>query len=209
VKLEELVVLREEAMKLDGMEPHRIGEMWRTPRERNTQYPYTRMLASAWLFLHYESLHDGHWPEVMPEEIPSHGGAFHHGPQEIPAIYAAEISARAKECGRDGELLWKCYGDNEETVAPEQFERINQALLYCSGWIRQPVMYSEWRGYMYRADGTPRPTILRAEDALLLHFTHPEWSNMKIAVVVGVSKEMVRQYLAKQSRRKLPELLPI
>jgi len=32
---------------------------------------------------------------------------------------------------------------------------------------------------------------------------------MKIAVVVGVSKEMVRQYLAKQSRRKLPELLPI
>ena len=147
MKREELVVLREEAMNLDGMEPHRVGEMWRDRDKRE------KMLASTWLILHYESLHDGHWPEVMPEEIPSHGGAYHHGPQEIPAIFAAEISSRIKECGRDGQLLWDYYGDRDEpwNPAPEQFRRINRALEYCSGWRRKRRMYKDWYQRHYKA----------------------------------------------------------
>ena len=151
---EPLVVYREECLCFSGMEPHTIGEMWRD-RTRvkcgERKYPVTSMQAAAWLILHYGSLRDGHWPEVLPEEIPTHGGAYHHGPQEIPCIYAAEISVRIKETGRDGDLLWAYYGDSDEPVipAPEQNRLINRALEYCSGWKRKRRVYQDWYGRHY------------------------------------------------------------
>lgn len=146
MRIEPLEVYREEVLVLEGMEPRVLGVMWRARMSE-------RMLASAWLILHYNSLRDGHWPEVLPEEIPTHGGAYHHGPQEIPAIWAAEISSRIAECGRDGELLWRYYGDSDEpwTPAPEQNRRINRALQYCSGWRRKRRKYTDWYRRNYRA----------------------------------------------------------
>ena len=150
MRREELIITREDAISADSetggpVEPHTIGTMWRA-RGENSQY--TRMLASAWLIVHYESLHDGSWPEVRPEEIPSHGGAFHHGPQEIPCIFAAEISARIKECGHDGLLLWGYY---EYEEPPGDARRINRALEYCSGWRRKRRSYRDWVGRHYKA----------------------------------------------------------
>lgn len=146
MRREDLIVYREEVISLDGMVPSAVAAMWKGRI-------WTRMLASAWLILHYNSLRDGHWPEVRPEEIPSHGGAYHHGPQEIPAIWAAEISARIKECGRDGDLLWRYYGDNDDPFvpAPEQNRVINRALEYCSGWRRKRRCYRDWYRRNYKA----------------------------------------------------------
>ena len=95
----------------------------------------------AWVVVHYDSLADGHWPEVRPEEIPAHGGAYRHGPFEMPCMYAAEISCRVKECGRDGAMLWAYYHDGRP---PEDCHRINRALAYCSGWRRKRRGYSDW-----------------------------------------------------------------
>lgn len=153
---EELVVYREEVIDLSGMEPHVIGEMLRerTREERgDRRYPVTSMKCAAWLILHYQSLRDGHWPEVLPEEIPSHSGAYQHGPQEIPCVWAAEISTRVNECGRDGELLLAYYGDNDVPLvpSPEQNRLINRALEYCSGWKRKRREYREWYGRHYGA----------------------------------------------------------
>lgn len=162
MRREDLIVYREELLSLDNMVPATVASMWMKGRV------WTKMLASAWLILHYHSLQDGHWPEVRPEEIPSHGRAYHHGPQEIPAIWAAEISSRIKECGDDGALLWEYYGDNDEpwTPAPEQHRRINRALAYCSGWRRKRLYYREWVRQCYRHDRIASPKRQINADAI-------------------------------------------
>ena len=152
MKREELLITREDAIAADSptggpIEPHTIGDMWRAKGE---DAKYKRMLASAWLIVHYESLRDGSWPEVRPEEIPSHGGAFHHGPQEIPCIFAAEISARIKACGFDGVLLVAHYQYGEP---PGDARRINRALQYCGGWVRKRRSYEDWYSRHYKARG--------------------------------------------------------
>jgi len=159
MRREDLIVYREELLTLDVMSPATLAEMWLQDLVR------TKMQASAWLILHYKSLHDGHWPEMRPEEIPTHGGAYRHGPQEIPAIWAAEISVRVKECGDHGQLLWRYYGDNDETwtPAPEQHSYINSALAYCSGWRRKPWYYPEWRRRSYRYSLIAKPQRENAE----------------------------------------------
>ncbi len=96
---------------------------------------------AAWVVVHYDTMADGTWPEVQPEQIPSHGGAYRHGPFEMPVLYAAEISSRVKECGDDGAMLWAYYHDG---LPPADCRRINRALAYCSGWRHKRRGYSDW-----------------------------------------------------------------
>jgi hypothetical protein len=114
---------------------------------------------AAWLILHYADIMDsgGCWPEITPEEIPTHSGHCSDGWFVNPVMWAAEISTRVDECcqhGRpDGNMLWLYYRDgepigklagkygmDEERVC----KAINRALRYCSGKDRRPMDYESW-----------------------------------------------------------------
>ena len=127
--------------------PMDVNQMWRA---RGDEGRRLRLLVTAWLIAYYEALQEGTWPEVMPESIPTHGGAFHHGPQEIPAIYAAEISVRIKGCGRDGALCWRYYQGEPVALDDDSCWQINKALSYCSGWSRKKQPYRVWGNHHKR-----------------------------------------------------------
>ena len=167
-RVELIVVDYAEVMDTDKtvglVDPHNIGVMWRDKtREGSPKYPRMSMLASAWLIQHYkEDLHNGVWPEVRPEEIPAHGGAFHHGPQEMPGMFAAEISVRMRECGRDGLALLEYYSTGERLT---DNRTLNKTLEYCSGWRRKRQPYVVWCNNMKRDNPAPvgRPAEVVAE----------------------------------------------
>jgi hypothetical protein len=158
MKRTELVVQLTDVWDLEGVngpvEPLDISAMLRS------FFRYQRMLAAAWLILHYnDSLHCGHWPQSALGPSTSHGGAFHHGPQEVPGAYAAMVSARLKECGQAGELCQRYYeqqpvapGEDADVFnpSPEQCQSINDALLYAATWRERHCTFNDWR-YRNRA----------------------------------------------------------
>jgi FPC/CPF motif-containing protein YcgG len=143
------IVMEFESPKGGPIEPGDISVLWTTPKVKGEQYPITSMTMTAWLMLHYDSLHDGHWPQTIRDQTNSHTGAYCHGPQEVPAMWAAEVATRVAWCGEHGQLCWKYYHQHPDEEAwypaPEQCRDINQALLYCSGWKRRPFGYLTWR----------------------------------------------------------------
>ena len=140
-------------------------EAWRgdySPRENpiTPQELYDRRLdcaLTAWLLAHYDTLREGYWPDIKPEEIPSHGGAHRHGWFENAIMYGAMVKIRQESCGFDGCLLWLFYHDNKGTEDMAQrfnqtedriIKRINRALKYCAGWKNKRRGYRDW----YRRD---------------------------------------------------------
>ena len=103
-----------------------------------------KLKVTAWLIANYETMRDGNWPDVRPEEIPTHGGYWRHGPQEMPGMYAAEVWSRIQQCGEDGFLCWLYYQGEKVALTPDVCRRINRALRYCSGWARRRVPYKLW-----------------------------------------------------------------
>ena len=108
----------------------------------------------AWLLSHYDTLREGYWPDVLPEEIPSHGGAWRHGWFENAVAWGALAKMRQEACGDDGVVMWLYYHDGEEIEdLARRFHqrdttvcrRINKALAYCSGWKNKRQPYEVWR----------------------------------------------------------------
>jgi len=127
--------------------PMDVDAMWKA---RGDSGRHLRLLVTAWLIAYYEVVHSGQWPEVVPESIPTHGGKFQHGPQEIPGMYACEISTRVRECGPDGLLCWNYYQGGAVILDDSACERINRALRYCSGWRRKRQPYKVWTNHHKR-----------------------------------------------------------
>ena len=163
MKREELEVQLADAWDLEGpdgpVDPKDISEMLRS------YFPYTRMLAVAWLILHYEdTLHSGHWPQSVQGVETSKGGAYHYAPQDIPSAFAAIISSRLEACldvcGTPGELCRRYYRqqpqppDEAEAERPfipavEQCKDINDALNYCATWRERHCSFTDWRNRNY------------------------------------------------------------
>jgi len=137
--------------------PADIASMWQAKGEGG------RLLSqrvTAWIVANYETMRDGTWPDVKPEEIPSHGGGFHHSPHEMPCMYAAEVWKRIQECNIDGELCWAYYQGRVVTLTPDVCRRINRALAYSAGWTRKRVSYKEWCGHRFKLS-MPTETVRR------------------------------------------------
>jgi len=125
----------------------------------------------AWFLVHYESIikGGGTWPDVRPEEIPSHGGAFRYAFFDTTMQCVAIVTGRIdKKCGFDGRLARLYY---EGDVNGKQWEtdelarrfrrresaickRINNVLDYCSGWKEKTISYEEFTSHRPANCGT-------------------------------------------------------
>jgi hypothetical protein len=152
-----LYVTRDEAVMVTSetggpITPADVSSMWLAKGESGR---LLQRRVTAWIIANYETMRDGTWPDVRPEEIPSHGGFFRHAPYEMPGMYAAEVWKRINACGPDGELCWRYYQGEPTELSEANCKRINRALAYSSGWVRKRVSYKEWAGHWWHVDRSP------------------------------------------------------
>ena len=110
----------------------------------------------TWALEHLRELEAGHWPRNPAETgyTDVQGPRRGHGAYfEAPICLAAEITARLGKCNIDGILARQCLADgwDEQTLAELMHtdiyrirKRVRRVVLYCSGWRRRKVTYSEF-----------------------------------------------------------------
>ena len=136
--------------------PAGISSMWRAKGPSGKR---TRMRVTAWVIANYDTMRDGNWPDVRPEEIPTHGGFFKHAPHEMPCIYAAIVSRRVYGCGEVGLMCWAYYNEGftlkwlagkYSMTEQDVCKCINQVLDYCATWTERRRSFKDWKNRNYK-----------------------------------------------------------
>jgi hypothetical protein len=96
-----------------------------------------------WILRHEAFLHSGKWPPESQPESPKRKGKQAREAYFAKAVLViAEVEARLKTCGHDGEALTK------EAEAGRGIEALTDgaynALLYVKGKPRKSLSYGEW-----------------------------------------------------------------
>jgi len=116
----------------------------------------------AWLVTHYDTLHDGYWPDLKIEEVPTREGAYSGSWQRNPSEWAAETMIRKDKCGFRGTLMWLYYHDgmNTEEMArkfnmreTKVIKDINIAVRYCSGRNFRRITIEQYANHSLKRNG--------------------------------------------------------
>ena len=110
----------------------------------------------TWILDHLQELEGGHWPRNPAETgyTEVQGPRYKSGAYfETPICVAAEVTARLDKCNTDGKLTRQCLAEgwDEQTLAELMHTdiyrirfRVRRVVLYCSGWRRKRLTYSEF-----------------------------------------------------------------